>query len=398
MLSITTPQKYQNIKTQMAVGYIREILEREAGASSDTGPSVVETLKEMFALFFPEKEFLGPVPTKNGRLLFPVRTAAGSEHDIDELSSGEKEVLYGYLRLRNISPRNSVLLLDEPELHLNPRLIQGLPQFYHHHLGQALNNQIWLLTHSDALLREAVGQEGYAVFHMQGPQQVKAHNQMHRVTANEDLDRALIDLVGDLATYRPGAKVAIFEGGGDTEFDVSMTSLLFPELASSVNLISGTNKGRVRELHILLEQAAARGALPAKFFSVVDRDSDMPDDSSPARALNWDVYHIENYLLEPKFILKALRDALGLGCPLDDEAAVARELHAAATETLRPMTKAEMERWANRQLVSQIRIGVSADSKSLSEDLKKSIRASVEPFQSGSESLFNRKRIGQQGA
>ena len=86
-----------------------------------------------------------------------------------------------------------------------------------------------------------------------------------------------MDLVGDLATYRPGAKVVIFEGGGDTEFDVTMTSALFPEFATSVNMISGTNKGRVRELHLLLERAASRKALPAKFFSIVDRDSDALD-------------------------------------------------------------------------------------------------------------------------
>ncbi|QKQ74600.1 ATP-binding protein [Nostoc sp. TCL240-02] len=61
---------------------------------------------------------------------------------INELSSGEKEVLYGYLRLRNTAPRNSVLLMDEPELHLNPRLISGLASFYHKNLGKPLGNQL----------------------------------------------------------------------------------------------------------------------------------------------------------------------------------------------------------------------------------------------------------------
>ena len=46
-----------------------------------------------------------------------------------------KEVLFGYLRLRNSAPKYSVVLLDEPELHLNPALVRGLPQFYHRHLG-----------------------------------------------------------------------------------------------------------------------------------------------------------------------------------------------------------------------------------------------------------------------
>ena len=86
-----------------------------------------------------------------------MKTNSGAIHDLDELSSGEKEVLYGYLRIRNSAPRYSIILIDEPELHLNPRLIRGLPSFYHRNLGQALDNQIWLITHSDALLREVVG-------------------------------------------------------------------------------------------------------------------------------------------------------------------------------------------------------------------------------------------------
>ncbi len=61
-------------------------------------------------------------------------------------------MLYGYLRIRNAAPKHSVLLIDEPELHLNPRLIKGLASFYHRHLGKALGNQLWLVTHSDALI------------------------------------------------------------------------------------------------------------------------------------------------------------------------------------------------------------------------------------------------------
>ena len=159
--------KYQNVKSEMAAAYVREILAEEAGVPKASQNSLTETLKSLFVTFFPDKQFLGPVPTEDGALAFPVVTPGGSKHDLDELSSGEKEILYGYLRMRNSAPRFSVILIDEPELHLNPRLIRGLPQFYSQHLGLALDNQIWLVTHSDALLREAVGNEKFNVFHMQ---------------------------------------------------------------------------------------------------------------------------------------------------------------------------------------------------------------------------------------
>jgi hypothetical protein len=131
-------------------------------------------------------------------------------------------------------------------------------------------------------------------------------NQVRRISVGADVERATIDLVGDLAAYKPGAKVVIFEGGGDVAFDVAMTTALFPDFAAKVNMISGTNKGRVRQLHMLLERAASEAALPAKFFSICDRDSD-PISDTVASALTWDAYHIENYLLERSFIRQHCR-------------------------------------------------------------------------------------------
>jgi energy-coupling factor transporter ATP-binding protein EcfA2 len=370
--------KYQNIKTQMASGYIRELLMQEANQPVAPGSSLITTLKDMFQLFFADKEFLGPVPTAEGRLLFPVRTKAGLQHDINDLSSGEKEVLFGYLRLRNVSPSNSVLLLDEPELHLNPRLIQGLPQFYHKHLGLALGNQLWLLTHSDALLREAVGQPEFAVYHMHSPESLDDNqNQVRRITVGADVERATIDLVGDLAAYKPGAKVVIFEGEGDVAFNVAMTTALFPEFAAKVNLISGTNKSRVRQLHMLLERAASEAALPAKFFSICDRDSEPIVDTA-ASALTWGAYHIENYLLEPEFIRAALQDALGAANPLTAVDAVEGQLAASAGETITELVRHKLELWANAQLTGALKTRSDRSKSSVAPSLAQAVAESVQ--------------------
>jgi predicted ATPase len=141
----------------MAGNFVKELLaEKSQGNENIERESLSDTLKELFESFFPEKKFLGPQPTSDGGLAFPV-TSNGTEHDLDELSSGEKEILYGYLRIRSSAPSDSIILLDEPELHLNPRLIRGLPEFYRKHLGESLKNQLWLVTHSDALIREAIG-------------------------------------------------------------------------------------------------------------------------------------------------------------------------------------------------------------------------------------------------
>ena len=138
-----------------------------AGVTLADQSTISNTLKELFASFFPSKTFLGARPNSHGNVYFPVQIGANSTHDLDDLSSGEKEIVYGYLRMRNSSPKYSVVLIDEPELHLNPRLIGGLPDFYHKHLGQGLKNQLWLVTHSDTLLRQALGRKDFSVYHMQ---------------------------------------------------------------------------------------------------------------------------------------------------------------------------------------------------------------------------------------
>lgn len=303
-----TAQRYANIKSEMASAYVREMLAREAGVDLGEKTTIVQSLKEMFVDFFDGKEFQGPLPTEDGRLAFQVRTKDGSSHDINELSSGEKEVLFGYLRLRNSTPRNSILLLDEPELHLNPRLIRGLPRFYQQHIGVALANQLWLVTHSDAFLRETVGQPGFSVFHMRSPLEVDyLSQQLVKIEADRESEAAIIDLVGDLATYNPSSRIVIFEGGGDTEFDKHFVKQLFPEFALQVNLISGENRTRVTQLQHLLKKARDQGALAADFFSVIDRDSETVAPIDPFQKC-WDVYHIENYLLDSAVISEVLND------------------------------------------------------------------------------------------
>jgi hypothetical protein len=371
--------KFTNIKSEMASSYVRDLISREVDEEVSPGASLTSTLTELFETFFPGKNFLGPRPMPNGRLLFPVRTDDGFEHDINDLSSGEKEVLYGYLRLYNLSPMNSVLLVDEPELHLNPRLIQGLPQFYDKHLGRALNNQIWLLTHSDALLREALSSPDFAVFHMQLPALIEqGENQVTRIHAEEDLDRAIMDLVGDLATYRPGAKVVILEGGGDSDFDLYMVTSLFPDFQNEVNPVSAGNKSRVIQLNEVLRNAKKEGAIPASFYAIVDKDTDEPTLSATDGVYCWDRYHIENYLLEPRFILQAIQDSLGLQSPFESESEVEEALRNCAEATQPSLVRESLESYVNKKIVAQINTRSDPHSDKVLDNLKQAIENSIE--------------------
>jgi len=364
--------KYANVKSEMAGNFVKELLaEKSIGNKNPESTSLSDTLKELFESFFPEKKFLGPQPTPDGSLAFPVVTSNGTEHDLDELSSGEKEILYGYLRIRSSAPRDSIILLDEPELHLNPRLIRGLPEFYRKHLGEALQNQLWLVTHSDALIREAVGKPGFYVFHMiPCGFQASGTSQLRALTVNGDLEVVIADLVGDLAAYRPGGKAIIFEGGGDSDFDKTIVASLFRHELRGINLLSGTNKVRVKALHEILERAYNNGDLPTKFYALTDKDSDgKVETSSVISRFDWDVYHIENYLLDNQIIADTV-NSLSLVDSITS-AEVDKKLCLAARQVVPSMLIHKMRTHVNSKLVQSISLGFPPETQTIGCELFK---------------------------
>ena len=368
--------KYNNVKSELASAYVKDLISREASETKTSAVSLNSTLHELFNTFFSGKQFIGPAPTENGSLSFDVRLDNGITHDLNDLSSGEKEVLYGYLRLKNSAPQNSVVLLDEPELHLNPRLIRGLASFYRKNLGEALNNQLWLITHSDTLLRDTVEDPEFSVFHLQAADNIiLSGNQAHLLSASADAERVIIELVGDLSTYTPNGKLVIFEGGGDSDFDVKMVRTLFPDFSKSVNAVSGGNKSRVRDLHSALEAAAKAGNLPIRFFSVVDRDSEKSTPSTngnTSQSFTWDVYHIENYLLESKYICRAVQD-LRLSENHSSEEEVERNLLSSARQVVNLLVHTQLQDIINDKLVGCINIGANPNSSTQSIELHNSV-------------------------
>lgn len=371
--------KYQNVKTELAASYLRNIIARESG-QEDPGNDLNETLKELFDTFFPDKTYEGVRPQAHGSLEFPVRLSTGEVHDIDELSSGEKEILYGYLKLSNSTPNRSVILLDEPELHLNPSLLQGFADFYYRHLGVAQNNQLWLVTHSDTLLRQAVGNANYHVYQMVPATAADSmDNQAVEILTDDHVERVTIELVGDLASYRPHGKVVILEGRSENGFDVNMVQRLFPEFAQRVNLVSGGNKSRVRDLYAALQDAASQAGIKNRFFSIVDKDSATATEiHKGASEFTWDSYHIENYLLDPGSIRKSVK-SLTIGADSfnsDDE--VLNALRHCASELVDSLVLERLQAEVNDMLISELKISGPPDTKAPARDLLPSIQGSVE--------------------
>lgn len=381
--------KYNNVKTEMASSYVKALISKESGATNEAITDLNDALSSLFSNFFPGKKFNGMVPTSSGSLEFPVLIHTGETHDISELSSGEKEILFGYLRLRNQAPKNSVILIDEPELHLNPKLAKKLPEFYYNTIGKKLNNQIWLVTHSDAILKEVAGNPDYSIFHMSDSAN-DGSNQLKKISLENEAEAALIDLIGEFSSYDQNSKIVIFEGE-DSEFDKKMANSLFPEFENSINSISAGSKSNVSNLQKVLKTAADEGLISKQFIAITDRDSDEIITDLDTRNFSWDVYHIENYLLNEKFILQVLED-LDVVRDLDTVEKVNLSLKKCAEENLKFHINHELNQFVTEELIISVKTKID-DKKILNEEYHNAVISTLNEIQSKKEYSLSQKEL-----
>jgi hypothetical protein len=256
-----------------------------------------------------------------------------------------------------------------------------LPDFYHVNLGRALGNQLWLVTHSDSLLRQAVGNPNYSVFHMSAPRlssvaQATPENQVTSVTIGDELEQAVVSIVGDLAAYKPRAKVVIVEGGGDVEFDVDMVGRLFPSFSKDVNVLPGGSKRRVRDLYEILHEARGRAGLSERFYAIVDRDRDFTAPPLESNVYQWDRYHIENYLLENEYVLAAYSAVRG-GYGMQDSRQINAALMNCARSLLERLILERLQDQINTEMIASISVGANPATLNPAKDIRPSITGSL---------------------
>lgn len=87
--------------------------------------------------------------SQDGRNITLFTNSSGDEFDINELSSGEKQLFLRTLAIKMLNPENSIILIDEPELSLHPKWQQRIVDVYRK-IGK--NNQVIIATHSPHIL------------------------------------------------------------------------------------------------------------------------------------------------------------------------------------------------------------------------------------------------------
>jgi ABC-type multidrug transport system ATPase subunit len=234
-----------------------------------------------------------------------VKLPSGNSIPFPDLSSGEKEVFFILSFFLRHDINNSIIIIDEPELHLHPELSRKLIRLMR---TIRTGNQIWAATHSPDLVDEAGREHTFFI----RANEDRTRSECIPATAEGAEIQILRDLFG-YSGYVGLSRKIVFSEGEDSSADRKTFTNLFPDLTREVKLIpagSVDNLYRInRAILALLESDVAR----TEFYLVRDRDY-LSDEavkkhlgSIPGKLFVLTRYHIENYLLDEYAIADVMK-------------------------------------------------------------------------------------------
>ena len=143
--------------------------------------------------------------------ILPIFTnLSGDKFDINELSSGEKQLFLRTLAIKMLNPENSIILIDEPELSLHPKWQQRIVDVYRK-IGK--NNQIIIATHSPHILG-SVRKENIMLLDKDDERKivVRTGDELYD-SYGQPTDRVLKDIMGLQTTRNPKVFKLLEEAG-----------------------------------------------------------------------------------------------------------------------------------------------------------------------------------------
>jgi len=315
-------QKFQLIKEYLASLIMKDAQEMLASKRKgvDCSPDSLKEIRLFFNSFFKPMEFVD-VHIDCSPFKYIIKTPKG-EIDIDDLSSGEKEILNTYIHFHQLMPQNAIILFDEVDAHLHPDLGR---RYLHLFRQMSDNNQLILTTHSPEVM-VAAGAD--SLFTLDKVQCELNANQLNRVSTNDELHNSLSEIMGTNGMVSINKKVVFLEGN-ESSADRNIFESLFPPSSYNISFIpvgnSSLNRRIAERVNLLL---SSTGTFQS-FFSIVDKDIVRSvEPQSPGRLFILPVYHVENFLLNNNLIYDACSKLLLDKNPYKNENEVDKHLKA----------------------------------------------------------------------
>lgn len=197
-LNIVDTNLISNIASYIAtrVTYISNTEENLTG--KEVREKVAKEINDIFSILDLDVKLQGLSRDERSMPIFS--NSNDEEFDINDLSSGEKQLFVRTLAIKMLEPENSIILIDEPELSLHPKWQQKILEVYKK-IGK--NNQIIVATHSPHILG-SVSKENLIILTRDENGEIKALKDENLYSSlGQPVDRILEDIMGLETTRDP---------------------------------------------------------------------------------------------------------------------------------------------------------------------------------------------------
>jgi predicted ATPase len=286
--------KYQRLKTTIVNSYL-------LNSASPSG--MVEDFKKIFANLLKDREILGLTLTEFGLVSVRVRDlTTGQTFDIDSMSSGEKGLILMFLLIGNNLADGGIILIDEPELHLNPAVCKILLPFLIDEYLKPKNLQAIICSHSPEVLGVAFDRPDCSLHHLQSQTVISPILPEDKKEVFDALRR-----LGTSASDVLFSSGSIFVEGDD---DIDILEAGFAKLLNRYKVTQLEGRGNVEREIRTLQEAEGRGEIDTLKCFIFDLDNAPTPLTSTqlVRVSQWKRRCIENYLINEKVIYDLLRD------------------------------------------------------------------------------------------
>lgn len=275
-------------------------LARDSGTAEPTFIDQFEPYKTSIKQVLPHLLFVGIDPTKR-EIKFD---STGIPLSFDQLSGGEREIAFLVGQIERFGLKKGLLLVDEPELHLNYDLLRNWIGFLKSSVEQG---QIWLATHSLEVV-EVTGKDATFLLERDAAtRRVRSATSLSSQPVVSTLSRA----VGSPAFSIANLSFVLIEG--EEEIGERERFRLLCRVAPHVRFIESGSCKQVIQRKRGLEELAAASDQALRIGAVVDGDFRSTQDKqalSDQGLFVLSVHEIENFYLHPP-TLRELTQSLG---------------------------------------------------------------------------------------
>ena len=251
--------------------------------------------------------------------------------EIDNLSSGEKNLILTFLLIANAVTNGGIVLFDEPELHLNPAVCREMLAFMMAEYANPQDLQFIICTHSPEILSGAFSGDDCSLYHLKTPSLISK------------VARRALDEYSD-ALQKLGTSVSeslLYEGTVLVEGDDDVAFLEggFNDLLKRYKVKDRGGRREVEKTAKAIQALEANGEKVSPIFIILDKDEEITDlrDSDGVRVLQWARRCMENYLIDLDIITDLLKNSDIAKIPVTSQGEVDRILRELAFNQLNGM-------------------------------------------------------------